>query len=47
MNTYKYQHKTGGIVYNGGENWVVITQFWNRVRNFGPGSGYPVLATNH
>jgi len=41
VNTCKYQPKTGGIVYNGSENRVVITRFWNRVRNFGPGSGYP------
>jgi len=40
------QAKIGGILYNREENWVVITQIWNRVRNFGTGSGYPVPTTN-
>jgi len=47
VNTCKYQPKTGGIVYNGDENRVVITRFWIRVRNIGPECGYPVLDTNH
>jgi len=29
------------------KNRVSITRIWNRVLNFGTGSGYPVLATNH
>ena len=41
------QVKIAFFICNEYKNRVSITHIWNRVMNFGTGSGYPVPATNH
>jgi len=41
------QVKIAFFISNECKNRVSITRIWNRVMNFGSGSGYPVPATNH
>jgi len=45
VNGFKYRPKLATFCTIAVENRVVITQIWNRVRNFGTGSGYPVPTT--
>ena len=40
------QAKIAFFISNEYKNGVSITRIWNRVMNFGTGSGYPVPATN-
>jgi len=43
----KRQAKIAFFISNECKNRVSITRIWNRVTNFGTGSGYPIPATNH